>query len=168
MSDAPLVATSSQTIGPFFHFALVDAQLGRLTDRLPGGEPVRLRIVVLDGDGLPVSDALVEISQNGVFGRLPTGEDGACEFETVRGESSGGQEHAPHIDICLFARGLLRQLHTRVYFAGDPALEHDPTLARVPAARRGTLLASPEAAAPGRWGFTLRLQGPAETVFFDV
>jgi protocatechuate 3,4-dioxygenase alpha subunit len=105
------------------------------------------------------------------FGRLPTGADGACEFETVRprtspaGQATGTQ--ATHINVCIFARGLLRQVYTRVYFAGDPALASDPVLALVPEDRRDTLLAQPDATRPGRWIFDVRLQGARETVFFD-
>ena len=171
MSDSDQVATPSQTVGPFFHFALVDDRLGRQADRYPAGEKIRLLVRVTDGDGLPVADALVETSHAGVFGRLPTGEDGACVFDTVRpgtlpGPSTEGG--APHLTICLFARGLLRQLHTRIYFEGDPALQEDPALALVPADRRKTLLATPDPATAGGWTFDVRLQGPQETVFFDV
>ena len=67
--------------------------------------------------------------------------------------------------MCLFARGLLRHVFTRVYFAGDPALAGDPVLALVPEARRATLLAHPDGDA---WVFDLRLQGDRETVFFDL
>jgi protocatechuate 3,4-dioxygenase alpha subunit len=70
--------------------------------------------------------------------------------------------------VCIFARGLLRQLHTRIYFEGDPALEHDAVLARVPEPRRRTLLARPDPERPGLWLFDVRLQGDDETVFFDV
>lgn len=169
-----LVATASQTIGPFFHFAVVDDKLGVMADRFSGGEPVRLLVRVTDGDEEPVGDALVELKQDGVFGRMATGPDGTCVFETMRpgttGRSKGtAADDAPHIDVCLFARGLLRQLHTRIYFAGDAALTRDPTLALVPAERRDTLIATPDpSAANGAWTFHLRLQGPAETVFFAV
>ena len=169
-----LVATASQTIGPFFHFAVVDDRLGLMTERFSNGEPVRLRVRVTDGDGAPVSDALIELMQSGVFGRLPTGPDGTCEFKTMRPGTTGQPpaqptEVAPHINVCVFARGLLRELHTRIYFAGEAALSHDPTLALVPAERRHTLIASADPSeADGAWVFHLRLQGPSETIFFDV
>lgn len=169
--EAP-VATASQTIGPFFHFAVVDDTLGLMRDRFPTGEPVRLLVRVTDGDGHAVSDALIELMQAGVFGRMATGPDGACEFTTMRPGTTGrdvtGGDVAPHIDVCLFARGLLRQLHTRIYFAGDGALERDPTFALVPADRRSTLFATPDPAQADRWVFDIHLQGPSETVFFDV
>ena len=70
--------------------------------------------------------------------------------------------------LCLFARGLLRQLHTRLYFAGDPEVESDAVLSLVPEPRRTTLLARPDPAMPERWVFEIRLQEPQETVFFNI
>ena len=191
LTEVHLVATSSQTVGPFFHFALADnATLGCLVRADTRGERIRLRIRVLDGDGAPVPDALVEIWQadaDGVyvrlqdpkdvltptgfcgFGRLPTGADGVCVFETIRPgaeRDAQGRTQASHINVCLLARGLLRQIYTRIYFAGDPDLQSDAVLALVPEERRATLLAQP--GSPGEWVFDLRLQGEAETVFFDL
>lgn len=164
----PLVATGSQTVGPFFHFGLTAQPHGRMIDRFAqGGEAIRLRIRVVDGDGAPVSDAMIELSQAGVFGRLPTTADGSCEFETMRPRASQ-DEVAPHINVCLFARGLLRQLHTRIYFEGDAALTSDPVMALVPEERRPTLMARPDPAAANAWTFDIRLQGSDETVFFDA
>lgn len=174
------VATPSQTVGPFFHFALAaDESVGTVAAAPPGGAAIRLRISVFDGDGSAVPDALIELYQADPdghygtsafpgFGRLPTGADGTCVFETVRpGSPTGGTVvQAPHINLCVFARGLLRHLYTRVYFSGDPALDADPILSLAPPARRATLLATP-AAADGTWDFAVRLQGEAETVFFD-
>ena len=156
----PLVATPSQTVGPFFHFGLTAQPNGRLVDRLPAGEPISLVIEVTDGDGKPVADAVLELTQSGAFGRMPTGEDGTCEFQTVR--------PASHINVCLFARGLLRQLHTRIYFAGEAAVAGDAVLALVPESRRSTLMAIVDAERPATWRFHVRLQGAQETVFFDV
>ena len=166
--DEPLVATGSQTVGPFFHFGLTAAPTGRMIDRFPDpGTPIRLRVSVRDGDGEPVSDALIELWQAGVFGRMPTTAEGWCEFETVRPEGSASDGQAPHINVCLFARGLLRQLHTRVYFpAAD--LASDAVLALVPERRRATLFAVADAADPALWRFDIHLQGARETVFFDV
>ena len=186
-----LVATSSQTVGPFFHFGLADeATLGCLVRADTRGERIRLRVRVLDGDAQPLPDALVEVWQadaDGIyvrpqdpmnvlaptgfcgFGRLPTGADGACVFETILPgavRDAQGRTEAPHINVCLFARGLLRQVYTRIYFEGDPALESDAVLAFVPRERRQTLLAQPIGA--GEWTFDIRLQGDGETVFFDL
>jgi protocatechuate 3,4-dioxygenase alpha subunit len=170
---APLVPSPSQTVGPFFHFCLTaDTTHGRLfPDR---ASRMRLAIRVTDGAGAAVTDAAVEIWQacdepggDSAFGRLPTDADGTCEFDTVRpcAPPDGG---APHINICLFARGLLRQVYTRLYFAGDAPLADDPVLALVPAGRRDTLIARLDPADARRWLFHVRLQGADETVFFDV
>jgi protocatechuate 3,4-dioxygenase alpha subunit len=193
--ETDLVATPSATVGPFFHFGLAtDPALGRVAEPSARGEHITLRIRMTDGEGMPVPDALVEVWQvdgDGVeasppasgepsrfsgFGRLPTAEDGTCEFETVRPgrvpDGRGGHQ-ASHINLCIFGRGLLRQVHTRVYFAGDAALDQDAVLALVPEARRRTLLARPDPQHAGRWVFDVRLQGQVgheqdETVFFDV
>jgi len=138
---------------------------------------------------VPVTDALVELWQADAagarstepaagqappsfsgFGRLATNDDGWCTFETIRpgAESgAGGVDQAAHFTVCLFMRGLLRHLYTRIYFAGDPALETDPLLGIVPEARRRTLLAHPGADG-ATWEFTVRLQGDGETAFFDL
>jgi protocatechuate 3,4-dioxygenase alpha subunit len=179
-----MTPTSSQTVGPFFDFCLTpDTRHGVV---FPDSRPrIPLALTVLDGAGAPVSDAVVEIWQAGDvpgdrygLGRLGTGEDGTCEFDTVRpcDPDDGG---AAHINICLFGRGLLRHLHTRLYFAGDPRLTTDPVLALVPEARRSTLVAEtagskdPAYVRSGvadvpQWAFTIRLQGAGETVFFDA
>ena len=163
--------TPSQTIGPFFHFALAkDDGLGRLPDAAADAERMRLHVRVEDGDGQPVPDALVEIvDANSGFGRLATGADGTCVFDAIRpGALSDGHSglQAPHFNVCLFARGLNHHLYTRIYFAGDPALAGDAILSAVPEDRRRTLLAERDAA--GAWTFVIRLQGDLETVFFDL
>jgi protocatechuate 3,4-dioxygenase alpha subunit len=175
MTERPapaLVPTPSQTVGPFFHFCLTpDTTPGRLFAN--SASRIRFAVRVTDGAGELVTDAAVEIWQacdvpgaDAGSGRLATGEDGTCEFDTVR-PCTPADEGAAHINICLFARGLLHQLYTRAYFAGDPRLDGDPVLALVPAERRTTLLAQPDASSPGRWTFDIRLQGAGETVFFD-
>jgi protocatechuate 3,4-dioxygenase, alpha subunit len=168
MNGEARAATASQTVGPFFHFGLTPKPNGRLVDTLSGGEAITLVIRVTDGDGQPLNDALVEVMQEGLFGRMPTGEDGTCVFETIRPRvsSNGPVNISPHVFVCLFARGLLRHLHTRIYFAGDAALDRDPVLALVPHDRRHTLLARPDPADGRQWRFDLRLQGADETVFF--
>jgi protocatechuate 3,4-dioxygenase alpha subunit len=75
---------------------------------------------------------------------------------------------APHLNLAVFARGMLKQLYTRVYFTGEPANEADPVLALVPKERRSTLLARPDSARSGGWRHDIHLQGEQETVFFDV
>jgi protocatechuate 3,4-dioxygenase alpha subunit len=188
---ADLVATPSQTVGPFFHFGLADkATLGCLVRPDTPGVRISLQIRVFDGEGAPLPDALIELWQADAegryvrpaepedvltppgfcgFGRLPTGADGSCTFETIRpGRVPGdaGQAQAPHINVCLFARGLLRQVYTRIYFAGDELIAADAVLAQVPESRRHTLVA--RETTPGAWLFDVRLQGDGETVFFDL
>lgn len=158
MKDEHRVATPSQTVGPFFHLGLTpQPSVGNAG--APADDRIRLRVAVTDGDGRAVDDALVELWYGDLFGRMPTDKDGACEFDIVR--------PAAHINVCLFARGLLRQIHTRIYFAGDPAFAEDAVLALVPEDRRATLFAHPDPQDAGRWLFRVRLQGSQETVFFD-
>jgi protocatechuate 3,4-dioxygenase alpha subunit len=78
----------------------------------------------------------------------------------------GGSPQAPHLVVGVFARGLLHGLITRVYFPDHGDLERDPILSLVPAHRRPTLIAAPSG--PARYRFDIVLQGPGETVFFDV
>jgi protocatechuate 3,4-dioxygenase alpha subunit len=154
------------------------------------GERIRVRMRITDADGLPVPDALVEVWQadaDGLyvrpddpataltapafcgFGRLASDTDGACVFETIRPGrivDAEGRFQAAHINVCLFARGLLRQLYTRLYFEGDPDLGRDQILAQVPADRRATLTARHTGGQD--WSFDIRLQGDRETVFFNL
>ena len=204
MSEGPHpIATSSQTVGPFFHFGLTaNESLGRIASPDTPGEHIQLRVRVLDGAGETVPDAVIEIYQadaegrypdstepgaasseprvpspeprrRGIFsgfGRLPTGADGSCQFQTIKPGvvRTNGIDQAPHLNVCLLARGLLRQVYTRIYFKDDPALAADPILALVAADRRSTLLAKPAPSEPHLWEFVIRLQGNAETVFFDL
>jgi len=188
MSEPPRpIATSSQTVGPFFHFGLTaDARLGEVAALDAPGNHLRLRVCVVDGAGEPVPDAVIELYQADAegrypapaaeapaftgFGRLPTGSNGCCVFQTIKPGivRTNGIEQAPHINVCLLARGLLRQIYTRIYFKDDPALATDPILAVVPPDSRSTLFAEPSASEPGLWEFVIRMQGTAETVFFDL
>ena len=77
-------------------------------------------------------------------------------------------DDAAHVNLCVFMRGLLRHLYTRLYFSGDPALAADRVLALVPPDRRETLLAQREESEPATWLFDIHLQGDRETVFFDL
>jgi protocatechuate 3,4-dioxygenase alpha subunit len=187
MTDPPatLVATPSQTVGPFFQVGLASTDsLGALAGPDTRGERIQLHLQVLDGDAAPVPDCLVEIYQADAdgaygrapfsgFGRLATRKDGSCVFETIRpgsvADGRGGMQ-ASHVNVCLLARGLLRQVYTRIYFAGDPDLQRDPVFALVPVDRQPLLLAAPVdgAAGPRTWTFVIRLQGERETPFFDL
>jgi len=188
------IPTASQTVGPFFNFGLTANRcLGILAREGAEGERIRLEFRVVDGDGSPTpGDSMIELWQADAggryahaldprsgdadpnfscFGRLETGTDGVCVFDTVRPgrvAGEGGTLQAPHINVIVFARGLLKHLYTRVYFAGDPANAEDPVLALVPEKRRQTLLARPVPDQPNLWHIDIRLQGEGETVFFDV
>lgn len=167
MADQEL--TPAQTVGPFFGFALPYAG-GAIVAK--GGD-LRLFGAIYDGEGELVPDALVELLQadrdggldGGLFGRCSTRPTGEFGFTTVR-PGSAADGRAPHLALIVHARGLLLHLHTRVYFPDETAAnEADPVLAAVPAARRHTLIAKPD---NGGLRFDIRLQGPEETVFFDV
>ena len=189
----------SQTVGPFFLHCLLrdDARRNVLVGPQTAGERIRIEGRVLDGDGAPVADAMVEIWQANAagryrhpvdqrddlpldpdfigFGRSGTDDTGAFWFETVRPGAvpfEAGRMQAPHIGLHVFARGLLNHLTTRLYFDGDPANASDPVLLRVPDERRATLLAlrAPDSTAGGLpiYRFDIVLQGPGETAFFNV
>ena len=168
--------TPSQTVGPFFGFALPYAGGPDLADpEAPGA--VRVEGQVVDGDGVPVPDALVEVWHAGPdggyadgarFGRCATDAEGHFHFLTVKPGSvpSNGRAQAPHLWLTVFARGLLRHVVTRVYFPDEEAANAaDPVLAAVDAERRPTLIAERDGAV---LRFDVRLQGERETVFFDV
>jgi protocatechuate 3,4-dioxygenase alpha subunit len=162
------MTTPSQTIGPFFHLCLTpQSDLGSLK-----GERIYLCCRILDGDETPVNDAMIEIWQAdaageyGHFARVYTNEDGACFLDTIKPGRVGLQ--APHINVMIFARGLLKQLFTRIYFDGEQSNASDPVLALVPEDRRGTLMARPNREDSSVWNFEIRLCADCETVFFDV
>jgi protocatechuate 3,4-dioxygenase alpha subunit len=183
----------SQTIGPFYHFGLTaNTALGRLSRSGAKGEHIHIRFRLLDGDGAPVPDGMIELWQADAagkydhpedtrehspdpafygFGRLATDADGCCVFETVypgRVPDGRGGCQASHINVSVFARGLLGRLCTRVYFEGDSAPGEDPVLALVPQDRRPTLIARRDDMQSAQWNFDIRLQGEQETVFFDL
>ncbi len=186
-----LRATASQTVGPYFAIGL-DHLLRH--DLAPAGVPGRRVTIsgrVLDGDGLPVNDALIELWQANAdgkyahpddrqdhpadprfpgFGRVSTDVAGAFRFSTIvpgRVPGPGGALQAPHIVVGVFMRGLLKRLVTRIYFADDPANAADPILALVPADRRSTLIARAGDGDGGDLTWNVVLQGEDETVFFD-
>ena len=152
--------TPSQTVGPFFGFALPFEEGANATAAdVPGA--VRVEGQVLDGAGEPVNDALLEAAQGDEFARCRTDGEGAFHFTLSKPALSDG---APHLDITVFARGLLRHLQTRMYFPDEDAANRaDRVLQRVDESRRHTLIAR---AQNGVLHFDIRLQGEAETVFF--
>ena len=150
---------------------------------------------VLDGDGGPVPDALIELWQANAagryahpddkqtdkpldpnfrgFGRVATDAEGRFRVTTIKPgpvPGRGNTLQAPHINLVFFSRGLLIHLHTRIYFADEPANASDPLLSSIEdAAVRGTLLARREGSgSPARYRFDIVLQGENETVFLDL
>jgi protocatechuate 3,4-dioxygenase alpha subunit len=171
------IATASQTIGPYWHL-IDDPAWADLTRFGAAGERMRLIGTLRDGDGAPVSDACVELWQADPpaaetfsgFGRCATDGQGNFAFTTIRPgpvPGRGNALQAPHLAIAVFARGLLKSLVTRAYFAGDPRNDNDPLLAMIEdEARRATLIAKPIDTAT--WRLDIRLQGDGETVFLEV
>jgi protocatechuate 3,4-dioxygenase, alpha subunit len=184
--------TPSQTIGPFLAIGLPWPDGPEV---VAPGTPGAITITgrVLDGAGAPVPDALVETWQAApdgsfahpddprgggdpgfrAFGRSATSADGGYRIVTLRPgalPAPGGGTEAPHLDVTVFARGLLDRVVTRIYFADEAeANAADPVLASVPEDRRGTLIAvPPPGGPPSAFRFDIRLQEPQETVFFDV
>jgi protocatechuate 3,4-dioxygenase, alpha subunit len=186
-----LRTTSSQTVGPYLHIGLAWLTTDNLVAPGVAGDPITIDGRVTDGDGVPVIDAVVEIWQANStgryphpedtgtaplepswhgFGRVPTDSDGRFRFTTIkpgRVPAPGGGLQAPHINVTIFMRGMLKQLITRIYFADDPANGEDPVLQSVPPDRRATLLAIPQAGSPNALVWNVRLQGEDETVFFE-
>jgi protocatechuate 3,4-dioxygenase alpha subunit len=165
-----LPVTPSQTIGPFFAVALIWPDGPEVVaDGTPGA--VWIGGQVLDGAGDPIPDALVETWQADPegFGRCPTDAEGRWAIRTVKPgllPADGGRQ-APHLDVSVFARGLLNRVVTRVYFPDEAeANAADPLLASVqdPAARARLV-----AVADGdRLRFDIHLQGQRETPFLAV
>ena len=133
--------TPSQTVGPFFGFALTP---------FDAGDGVRVEGQVLDGKGEPVTDALLEAWHGDQLARCRTDEEGAYSFVIAP---------ATVINVTIFARGLLRHLQTRVYMPG----EDNEALRAVDPSRRHTLVAHSDGHV---LRFDIRLQGKDETVFF--
>jgi protocatechuate 3,4-dioxygenase alpha subunit len=174
------VPTTSQTAGPFVHIGLTWFCRDCLAP--PGAAEQRVTVEgrVLDGAGQPVTDAIVEIWQADPhgrytnpafhgFGRVATDGNGGFRFTTVKPGRVPGPDaalQAPHLLVAVFARGLLKQVVTRMYFPDEPGNAVDPVLALVPADRRPTLVARARGARVLAWDIVL--QGQDETVFFEV
>ena len=203
------IITPSQTVGPFFAYGLTPK--GRchwdpngsyswketVGDNLitpdATGEKIRIEGRVIDGDGKPINDAMIEIWQADAQGRYasPARQPRAAERQVqglrplghrqgrrllastpssrARCRGRTARPQAPHIVVCIFSRGMLRQIYTRLYFADEAANAADPILALVPADRRGTLIAHKETRGGQTvYRFDIRVQGDNETVFFDI
>ena len=184
-----LYATGNQTVGPYLHIGLNWLITRNIAGPGVAGERVSVQGRLLDGNGAPVSDGMIEIWQANShgkyphpddkqkkplekgfrgFGRIPTDAKGGFRFTTIKpGRVPGpaGKLQAPHLVVSVFMRGLLKHLATRMYFPDDPANTDDPVLKLVPAARRPTLVARRKGKGLLEWN--LLLQGKGETAFFD-
>lgn len=190
--------TPSQTVGPFFHYMLTPHDYATrpmfssdLTGNGVAGAGIVIEGRVLDGDGEPVPDAMIEIWQADSegryahpddkrgqasnnfrgFGRVDTGKDGSFRFATVKpGRVPGpdGADQAPHIAVHVLGRGLLTHLNTRIYFSDEESNAGDAILSLVPEDRRATLIATRDARDLSLYRFDIRLQGENETVFFQA
>ncbi len=207
--------TPSQTVGPFFHYGLPwkggadlvgQSEMGARPDlfpeahyvlnlssprETPQGEVIEVFGRVIDGEGAPVPDAMIEIWQANAagryaspddvrqdapldpgfigFGRSSTTVEGEYRFRTVRPgrvPGPGNSLQAPHLALSVLGRGLIKRLATRLYFADGEGNDEDPVLSAVPEQRRRTLIAEP--AGEGQWRLDIVLQGGEETVFFDL
>jgi protocatechuate 3,4-dioxygenase, alpha subunit len=169
-----------------------DAFTGNLITPDASGERIRIEGRVFDGEGAPIPDAMLEIWQADAqgrfadpqdkralpnakfrgFGRCGTDANGTFVFDTIKPGSvpdPDGKPQAPHVLLAVFARGMLRHLYTRIYFADEAGNGSDPVLALVPADRRATLIAARESGNGNAiYRLDLHLQGDNETVFFDV
>lgn len=183
--------TPSQTVGPYLHIGLDWLNTIELAPGGIAGERIVIQGRLLDADGQVVPDGMIEIWQANShgkyahpedtrtlpldpgftgFGRTATDVDGAFRFSTIKPgavPAANGQLQAPHILVNVFARGLLKQLVTRIYFSGDDHAS-DPVMQQIPAARRATLIATPSAQA-GVLEWNIVIGGTTnETVFFDL
>jgi protocatechuate 3,4-dioxygenase alpha subunit len=185
-----LQATTSQTVGPFFTIGLTRLKKNDLAGAEISGERITIAGRVVDGDGKPVPDAMLEIWQANShgkyahpedeqnkplergfqgFGRVGVDENGGFQFTTIKpGAVPGpdGKMQAPHIAVSVFARGLMLRLVTRIYFPEEAANTNDYVLNLVEPLRRSTLIAK-KTAITGALEWNVILQGVDETVFFD-
>ncbi len=187
-----LQATTSQTVGPYFKIGLHWLNRDNLVGEGVSGERVTIQGRVVDGDGVPVPDAILEVWQANAhgkydhpedkqdkplepgfkgYGRVPVSAEGLFRFATIKpGPVPGpdGNEQAPHLVVSVFMRGLERRLVTRIYFPDDARNAADSILNLVEPARRSTLIARKTAGGPGTLEWNVVLKGPDETVFFDL
>ena len=183
-----MYTSSSQTIGPYLHIGMTWLVDPDMAAEGVTGERATITGRVTDADGNPVNDAMLEIWQANAhgkyahpedgrdlpveagfsgFGRVVTDDDGRFVVHTIKpGPVPGpdGRPQAPHLNVTIFMRGLLRHLITRMYFPDEPANASDAVLQRVPEQRRATLVATRGA---GALTWNVVLQGEGETVFFD-
>jgi protocatechuate 3,4-dioxygenase alpha subunit len=202
MADRKMTQTAGQTIGPYFAYCLTPEPYGRkgivdnvMAGPVTKGEHIRITGRLLDGDGGPMDDALIEVWQANAagrydspadaradvpldpsfkgFGRCMTDRDGRFTFDTVkpgRVPGQGNRLQAPHVSVIIHSRGMLSHACTRIYFSDEAkANDEDPVLASVEAKRRPTVIARREDTPGGPvYHLDIHMQGEKETVFFDA
>lgn len=198
LKQTPLKQTPSQTVGPYFAYGLCPQQYNYDLKSLftpvvaePEVPGTHITIIgnVFDGEGAAVNDAMIEMVQADAsgryvqspaeiresgfrgFARCGTGTDAQSRFviETIK-PGRVDADSAPYIDVIVLMRGMLVHAFTRLYFDDEGAANaKDPVLAQVPEARRATLVAKRVAGTSEHlYRFDIHMQGPDETVFFDV
>lgn len=184
--------TPSQTVGPYLHIGLDWLNTAQLAVEDIAGERCIIQGQLSDADGVPIPDGMIEIWQANSygkyvhpldqrdlpteknftgFGRIPTDAQGCFRFSTIkpgRVPATSGVMQAPHILVNIFARGLIKQLVTRIYFPGDDH-DTDPVMMYVPAERRATLIANGVSEQAGLYVWNVAIgSGQHETVFFEL
>ena len=193
-----MIQSPSQTVGPYFAQGLMrdgdQVFTNVLVSENTEGERIRIEGCVLDAEGRPIEDAMIEIWQansHGRYnhpldeqdkpldaefmghGRAATDVNGNYRFETIKPGSvpgPGNSDQAPHINVVVFARGMLSHAFTRIYFEDDVDNRNDPVLMSIEdEAHRNTLIARREETAGATvYRFDIRFQGENETAFFDA
>jgi protocatechuate 3,4-dioxygenase alpha subunit len=190
-----LYTTAWQTVGPYLHIGLTWLNTDNLVGEGVTGQRVTIAGTLVEANGQPIPDGMIEIWQANAhgkynhpeddqdkpvekgflgFGRVPTDESGGFRFHTVkpgRVPGADGKLQAPHIMVSVFARGILKRMATRIYFPDEPSNAQDSVLNLVPAERRDTLIAKRVPDQDGVVRFNIVIQGSwlgqDETVFFD-
>jgi protocatechuate 3,4-dioxygenase alpha subunit len=186
-----LQPTTWQTVGPYFRIGLERLFAQDIAGEGIRGERVSVDGRIVDGAGLPIPDAVIEVWQANStgkyahpddtqdkpleqgfrgFGRVPTDGSGNFRFTTIKPgiiPGPGNIDQSPHLVVTVLMRGLLRGLATRAYFPNEPQLAADPILQLVDPARRSTLILQPSPEHAGLFHWEIRMQGDDETVFFD-
>ena len=178
-NNSTLIQTPSQTVGPYFAYGLTPEQYSYNFKSLVGNcilnqdsdaNLITIKGKIFDGVNNPIPDAMIELWQNDgmnkFFGRFGTGTDTENHyfFQTIKPQSVDGQ--APYITLIVFMRGQLIHSYTRVYFSDEEVLnEQDLVLISVPSNRRNTIIAQKK---EGIYELNIHMQGPNETVFFEV
>ncbi len=186
------LATTWQTVGPYFRIGMERLMVADIAGEGVEGQRIRVQVRVLDGDDVPIPDAVLEVWQANShgkyahpedtqdkpleqrfrgYGRIGTDDDGWLRFDTVKPgpvPGPGDVDQAPHLVVGLMMRGLLKRLVTRMYFPGEVLNQTDPILMLVEGARRKTLVARAGVEDVKVLTWEIHMQGKDETVFFEL